>query len=173
MGKRIVTIDAADDRVLKRARCNHRDAILTNTLAEFVIRVLAASASEKISQLDVIGHGRPGQIYVGGAARIHAETHIIGVSPTNGQLYCVNVLRMLTDAFAPDAIVRLHACRVAQGRDGSLLLWQLADLWRVRVQGAVVTQYPDDADRFEGRLYVEASGMASTSATVLQNHSIR
>lgn len=173
MGKRIITIDAANDGALRLARANHRNAVLTNDVGEFVRLVLTAAGGEKISRPDVIGHGHPGLIYVGGAGRSNDGSKSIGVNVNSSGLYNTNMLRLLEGAFEANAFVRLHACRVAQGLHGQMLLWQLADLWKVRVQGAVVTQFPDNADRFEGSLYVESTGSNGAFGNVLEDHPIR
>ena len=173
MGKRIVTVDASGAGPLARARNNHRRAVLTRDAMSFVHGVLVAAGDEKISRLDVIGHGHPGLIYIGGGGQDECPTKCIAVESKSYLLSNINVLRLLENKFEPDGIVRLHACRVAQGIAGELLLWQLADLWKVRVQGALVTQFPDNADHFEGNYYVEATGSGHPIGNMLENHRIR
>lgn len=172
MGKRLVTIDGSQDRngELQRARRNHPNAILTSDVLTLVNGVLRAMAGEKISQLDIIGHGVPGQVIVGGGTTHCDSTKVIGINE-NFYLFNYNILTFLKGCFEEDAVVRIHACRVAEGAKGNAFLWQLANLWNVRVQGALVKQFADRADRFEGRYYVEASGNGNLG-NILTNHRI-
>ncbi len=158
MSFRICTIDASsnDHGQLARARNNHRSAILTNCVLDLVIGVRQRAGNNRLEQLDIIGHGHPGQLNVGGGVR--PDAHQVIAIDKSGRLFNYDILHMLCGSFAENAVVRLHACRIAQGWMGELLLYRLADLWKVRVQGALVTQFPDNADRFEGRLYIEADG---------------
>lgn len=160
----IHTIDASsnDHGQLARARHNHPQALLTRNVRDLVRVILQRIGDDQIQQLDIIGHGHSGQLNVGGGVRATAE-QVIAVDDWY-QLYNRDSLSMLCERFAPDAVVRLHACRLAQGLRGEMLLFHLAQLWRVRVQGALVTQFPDRADRFEGRYYIEANGTPNNLA---------
>jgi hypothetical protein len=155
---RIQTIDASsnDHGQLARARSNHRNAILTNCTLDVVIEALRRAGEDLIEQIDIIGHGHPGQLNVGGG--VSPEAHQVIAIDENGRLFNRNILSMLCGHFTSNAVVRLHACRVAQGWRGELLLFNLADLWRIRVQGGLVTQFPDRRDHFEGTHFVEANG---------------
>jgi hypothetical protein len=154
------TIDASsnDNGQLARARNNHPQALLTRNVADLIRAILSRIGEDRIELLDIVGHGHSGQINVGGGVRPTAE-QVIAVDDWY-QLYNADLLGMLCGRFAPDAVVRLHACGLARGMRGEILLFKLAQLWRVRVQGALVTQFPDRADRFEGRYYTEANGTA-------------
>jgi hypothetical protein len=154
----IHTIDASsnDNGQLRRARNNHPHALLTNNIQDLIRLIHQQIRDQQIEQLDIIGHGHPGQINIGGGVRPRVE-QVIAVDDWY-QLYNAEILSMLCGKFAPKAIVRLHACRLAQGMRGEMLLFNLAQLWRVRIQGAFVTQFPDRADRFEGRYYREVNG---------------
>lgn len=158
MTVRIHTIDmSSNDRgQLARARSNHPQALLTSNVSDLIRVISHRIGEDQIEQLDIIGHGHPGQINVGGGVRATAA-QVIAVD-IGYQLYNADLLSMLCGKFAPGAVVRLHACQLAQGMSGEMLLFQLARLWQVRVQGALVTQFPDRADRFEGRYYTEANG---------------
>lgn len=173
MGRRIVTIDSSNDScgTLQHARSNHQNAILTDDVSTFVSRIKDAIGTEKISQLDIIGHGTPGQVIVGGGT-VHCDvTKVIGVNNTYN-LFNYNLLSYLRGCFDENAVVRIHACRVALGTKGNVFLWQLADLWKVRVQGAFIEQFPDRVDHFEGRYYLEANGN-SNLGTIIETHQNR
>jgi hypothetical protein len=154
----IHTIDASsnDHGQLARARNIHRNAILTNCVLDVVTGIIQRVGDSRIDRLDIIGHGHPGQLNVGGGTCPQAH-QVIAVND-DGRLFNRNILALLAGRFAENAVVRLHACRLAQGWKGEALLYQLAELWRIRVQGALVTQFPDRHDRFEGRNYTEANG---------------
>lgn len=158
MPVQIHTIDASsnDNGQLARARTNHREAVLTNCVLDVVVGILQRVGDSLIDRLDIIGHGHPGQLNVGGG--VCPAAHQVIAFDKSGRFYNRDILALLCGRFAPNALVRLHACRLAQGWRGELLLFQLADLWQVRVQGALVTQFPDRSDRFEGRYYVESNG---------------
>jgi hypothetical protein len=154
----IHTIDASnnDNGLLARARHNHQDAILTNCVLDVVVGILQRVGDNRIDRIDIIGHGHPGQLNVGGGTR--PESHQVIAINENGYLFNRNILALLCGHFVPNALVRLHACRLAQGWRGELLLFSLADLWQIRVQGGLATQFPDCHDRFEGRMYFESNG---------------
>jgi len=165
----IQTVDASKNDhhcQLIRARHNHPNAIPTKCVLDLVIGVTQRAGQTLIDQLDIIGHGCPGQLNVGGGISPRRD-QVIAVDDSF-RLYNREILALLRGRFASGAVVRLHACRVAEGVSGECLLYQLSQLWQVRVQGGLIRQMPDAADRFEGNLYRQADGSPNSLEPLYQ-----
>jgi hypothetical protein len=172
MTVRIDVIDMArrDNGFLADQRRMHRNPVLCSDLATLIMGVIERAGGQPIGRLRIFGHGRAGRQAVGGGTR--PEPHQLIAIDENANLHNSYLLSMLCGCFAPNALVQLHGCRIAQGWQGTLLVYQLANLWRVRVQAAYERQIADPDDRFEGARYIEADGNPA-SMTPLLDHPIR
>jgi hypothetical protein len=172
MSVRIDVVDCSrrDNGFLQAQRQVHRHAVLCSSLADMVLGVIERANGQLIERLRIFGHGRAGVQAVGGGTR--AAAHQMIAVADDGNLYNRDLLSMLCGCFANNALVQLHGCRVARDWRGTLLVYLLAHLWRVRVQAAYDSQRADYSDRYEGVLYVEADGSPG-SLTPLLDHRIR
>lgn len=172
MPVRIDVIDSArrDNGFLEDQRRLHRNPVLCSDLATMIMGVIERAGGQPIERLRIFGHGRGGLQAVGGGTR--PQAHQLIAVEDNGNLHNNYLLSMLCGCFTPEALVQLHGCRIAQGWRGTLLIYQLANLWRVRVQAAYERQVADRADRFEGAQYIEADGRPD-SLTPLLDHRTR
>jgi hypothetical protein len=156
-GQIVKAIDGDEnDYTMQEDRKLHPDAELTTDLISFVKAVKGAvdSKAGSIGFLYVSGHGAPGVQLVGGG-RHTKLSQMISVDRW-GKLRQTKLLGQLTPLFAKDAVVRLDGCNVAESWRGKVLLWELAELWNVRVQGGTITQLVDKHSMTEGNQLMEA-----------------
>jgi len=98
------------------------------------------AVSHKIDALRIWGHGDiGGQNISAGTDGSGVLAHRTGLSPSVVRREEA-VLRRLTPYFAPNGRVELRGCAVGRGFDGIKFLQQLADVWGVKVYGAVELQ---------------------------------
>lgn len=171
-----VTIDCVDSSTTDNGFCQaqrrfHPQAVLTNSVRSLVSGVINRAGYKKISRLRIFGHGNKGLQAVGGGQRPDFATQVIYVD-NGGNLIPRGLLALLCGRFAPNALVQLHGCDVAAGgwSKGLRLLQRLCDLWDVRVQAALVDQYADAGDRFEGTYYIEADGSYNKNPVLVYRH---
>jgi hypothetical protein len=156
-GKTVKVVDGdPTDNTMIADRRTHPDAELCTDLPSFVNAVKNGCDQKKnsIGLLYVCGHGAPGIQAVGGG-RAPRLTTMMSVDRW-GNLRQTALLGQLTALFTSEAIVRLDGCNVAQCWRGKALLYELAKLWNVRVQGGTVTQYNDPLSKLEGTEMMEA-----------------
>lgn len=179
-----VQIDVVDSTVrpdngfLADHRRAHPRAVRSHDVLSMVLGVLARAADQPISRLRIFGHGRQGQQNVGGgtlpdvteAMFVEPNVQPSRGRPAPGELWNRGILQMLNGHFTPDAIVELHGCRVGTHWEGSILLWQLSQLWRVRVRAGLARQVSDAADRFEDSSYVEGDGRPGALQPIVTRH---
>jgi hypothetical protein len=136
----------------------HWRPVLARNVEDMVDGIIArAKTLATIELLRLFGHGSPGDQGMGCGMSAGTAATNIAVDGT-GKLNNQKKLLLLKPYFAKGAVVQLHGCEVGAGSAGRQLLTLLADLWDVRVQAAIFTQYPNlFQDEFEGS-YWEADG---------------
>jgi hypothetical protein len=100
-----------------------------------------------IKSLDIIGHGKPGEIGVGDGRGNEEGKHIDGDEEEWG-----DDLARLRNRFCDDAEVRLLGCNTGVCDKGASKLYDLAQFLGVTVTGTTRDIYPDDfdTDGFDG-----------------------
>jgi hypothetical protein len=117
-----------------------------SSVRDLVDKVKRIAGGNKISRLNIHGHGAPGLQATGeGATKSEPGGHL---SHLNVRRHAA-VLRELTGLFTPDAVVVLHGCCVGQGEPGSRLLSELAAIWGVDVLAGTGAQV-DELEGLEG-----------------------
>jgi hypothetical protein len=167
MTVRIDVIDSSrrDNGFLEDQRRMHHNPVLCSDLPTMVVGVIERAGGQTIERLRIFGHGRGGVQAVGGGTR--PQLHQLIAVNSEGNLYNAYLLSMLCGCFAESALVQLHGCRVARDWRGTLLVYHLANLWRVRVQAAYDRQFADRIDRFEGAKFIEADGTPGSPTPLL------
>jgi hypothetical protein len=103
---------------------------VTQMVDAILARLNSISSTERISYLQIRGHGYPGNQMIGpGESGFPTQDErIIGVR-ANGELLNRTQLHRLSGRFERGAVVELYGCNVAQGAAGQQLLEKLAALW--------------------------------------------
>jgi hypothetical protein len=169
MGQRIYVIqggtDGGNPDLLVAAQQTAQDTglqpIIPRDVGQMVDAILrrlnSVSSTERISYLQIRGHGYAGSQMVGpgdNGLPINPD-RIIGLQ-SNGELLNRTQLHRLSGRFERGAVVELYGCNVAQGALGQQLLEKLAALWGgVEVRASDATQWHTSAQplgRFQGNV---------------------
>ncbi len=120
-------------------------------------RLNSVSSTERISYLQIRGHGYAGSQMVGPGDQGFPSNpeRIIGLQ-SNGELLNRTQLQRLSNRFERGAVVELYGCNVADGAQGQQLLEKLAALWGgVTVRASDASQWHTGAQPmgpFQGRV---------------------
>jgi hypothetical protein len=102
--------------------------------------IQAYGIDHRIDALRIWGHGDiGGQNISAGTDGSGVLPHRTGLSPPVVRRE-QGVLRRLCPYFAPNGRAELRGCAVGRGFDGTKFLQELADIWRVKVYGALELQ---------------------------------
>ncbi len=160
----IDVVDRTADNGFNAAQMRvNQGAVIAPDVRRMVNCILYRAGDRLISRLRIFGHGSSGSQCVSGGQHAN-DTQRIKID-NGGNLLNRDLLTLLAGRFSANALVQLHGCSVGSGWKGRALVRELANLWDARVQAALVVQYADEANVFEGVQYVEADGRNNQSAT--------
>jgi hypothetical protein len=111
-----------------------------------VTKVLARCQGKPIRTLEIVGHAAPGSQSVGaGQASDRTGAKVLEIRMATGTLLgdAETQLLRLRGKFAPEAVITLGGCEVAQGPQGKALLQRISTLLgNIAVQGSEHEQNP-------------------------------
>jgi hypothetical protein len=145
----------------------NQGAVIAPDVRRMVNCIIYRAGNKKVARLRIFAHGNTGMQAVSGG-QTPSWDQVVAVNNA-GNLVNQDHLKLLTGYFAADGLVQLHGCLVGSGWKGQALVKALAALWNVRVQAALVNQFADKANAFEGSHYVEADGRNDQTPTVTQH----
>lgn len=117
--------------------------VSVTSVKDMVDKVLNAVGSDPLTNLNILGHGRPGSQSVGkGMGSDPTKTKYIALDNSTGSLIgtCEQELSRLIPKLSTDALISLHGCNTGKGQAGEDLLKRMSTVLGVSVEAGIITQ---------------------------------